>query len=220
MPGRSPLKWSPDSDEILLRGRDQTGMNGAFIVNVHDASFESVTGEKRFVGADVFWANESNTIYFYIFGDTEKNGVYSIDRVSREETKILSKNNISGLALRPGKNELAVIARNVIKLLNLENSEVTEFLKLGPEVKHSYVQWSPDGSWLYLIKCLGEKTVEGEKTVQLWKIDANGDNAQLIEKSLPHMRNFSIHPDGKRLAFTVGEGGGDSSIWVMKNFLN
>ena len=194
-------------------------MIGAFILNVHDASLESITGEKRFKGADVFWADESHRIYFYISGDTEKNGVYSIDRNSHEETKILSENNIHGLALRPGKKELAVIAKNVIKLLNLENNEVTEFFQLGPNVKESYGQWSPDGDWLYLMKCLGEKTVEGKKTVELWRIDAHGDNAQLIEKSLPHMRNFSIHPDGKRLAFTVGEGGGDSSIWVMKNFL-
>ena len=220
MSGRSPLKWSPDSDEILFRGNDQTGMNGAFILNVHDASMESITGEKRFIVADVFWSNTSNKIYYYIYGDTEKNGVYSIDRESHEITKLLSENNIHGLALRPRKNELTVLADNVIQMLNLENNEVTEFFKLGSEVKHSYVQWSPDGNWLYLMKCLGEKTAEGKKTVELWRIDAHGDNAQLIEKSLPHMRNFSIHPDGKRLAFTVEEGGGEASIWVMKNFLN
>ncbi len=211
--GRARLKWSPDSDEILFVGNDQTGRNGAYILNIHDASFESITGEKDFRGADVVWANESNKFYSIYRGDAEKDGVYSIDRKSHEETKILSETNIYGLAHRPGSNELAVIAGNVIKLLNLENNEVAELIELEPGVKHTCIEWSPDGNWLYFMKCAGKKTVE------LWRIDADGDNVQLIEKSLPHLNNLSMHPDGKRMAFTVGKGGGKSSIWVMRNFL-
>jgi len=217
--GRARLKWSPDSDEILFVGRDQTGPPGAYVLNIQNNSFESITGKRDFTGADVVWANESNKFYYFYTGDVEKNGVYSIDRKSHEETKILSAPDIYGLALRPGNNKLAVIAGSVIKLLDLENNEVAEFLKLEPDVKHTYIEWSPDGNWLYFMKCFGKKT-NGEKTVELWRIDANGDNAKLIEKSFPHLSNLSIHPDGKRLAFTVGEGGGNPSIWVMKNFLN
>ena len=212
--GRARLKWSPDSDEILFVGRDQTGPPGAYVLNIHNNSFESITGKKDFNGADVVWANESNKFYYFYRGETEKDGVYSIDRNSYEETKILSESNIQGMARRPGKNELAVIAGNVIKLLNLENNEVAEVFELEPGVKHTYIEWSPDGNWLYFIKCTGEKTVE------LWRIDAQGDNGQLVEKSFPHLYNLAIHPDGKRLAFTVGKGGDRSSIWVMKNFLN
>ena len=47
-----------------------------------------------------------------------------------------------------------------------------------------------------------------------------GENAQLVAKSLPHMRNFSMDPDGKTLAFTAVENGPKASIWVMKNFLD
>ena len=217
--GRARLKWSPDSDEILFVGRDKTGPPGGYVLNIQNNSFESITGERNFTGGDVVWANESNKFYYFYRGDVEKNGVYSIDRNSHEETKILSAPDIYGLALRPGDNRLAVIVGSAIKLLDLENNEATEFLKLEPDVKHTYIEWSPDGNWLYFMKCFGKKT-NGEKTVELWRIDANGDNAQLIEKSFPHLINLSIHPDGKRLAFTVGEGGGDPSIWVMKNFLN
>ena len=213
MRGRARLKWSPDSDEILFVGRDQTGPPGAYVLNISNNSFESITGEGDFTGADVVWANDSNKFYYYYSGDVEKNGVYSIDRNSHEEAKILSQPNVFGLALRPGGNQLAVIADKVIKLLNLENNEVVDFFKLKPSVKHTYIEWSPDGNWLYFIKCSGDETVE------LWRIDADGNNVQLIEKSLPHLINLSIHPDGKRFAFTVNRGGDKSSIWVMRNFL-
>jgi Tol biopolymer transport system component len=211
--GRARLKWSPDSDEILFVGRDQTGQNGAFVLNIGDASFESITEEKDFKGADVVWGNDSNKFYFFYQGDGEKNGVYSLDRNSHEETKILSESNVFGIALRPGSNQLAAIVGNVIKVANLENNEVAELFTLEPEVKHTYIEWSPDGNWLYFIKCFGEGTVE------LWRVDANGNNVQLIGKSFPHLTNMSIHPGGKRLAFTVSRSDENSSIWVMKNFL-
>ena len=214
MRGRTRLRWSPDSDEILFIGRGQTGANGGFILNVHDTSVESITGENDFTGADAVWANESDKIYYLYRGNTEKDGVYSIERNSHKKTKILGESDIQGIALRPSGHELAVIAGSVIKLLNLENNEVAEFFKLEPSVKHTYIEWSPDGNWLYFIKCFGEETVE------LWRIDANGDNVQVVEKSFPHLSSLSIHPDGKRLAFTVSRLGGKSSIWVMKNFLN
>jgi Tol biopolymer transport system component len=211
--GRTRLKWSPDSDEILFVGRDQTGPPGAYVLNIHNSSFESITGEKDFKGADVVWENDSNKFYYFYRGDVEKNGVYSIDRNSHEETKILSENNIMGLTHRSGNNELAFISGNVIKRLNLDNYEVAEFFKLDPGVKHSYIEWSPDGNWLYFMKCFGEGTVE------LWRVNANGNNVQLIGKSFPHLTNLSIHPDGKRLAFTVSRSDENSSIWVMRNFL-
>jgi Tol biopolymer transport system component len=211
--GRTRLKWSPDSDEILFVGRDQTGPPGAYVLNIHNSSFESITGEKDFKGADVVWENDSNKFYYFYRGDVEKNGVYSIDRNSHEETKILSENNIMGLTYRSGNNELAFISGNVIKRLNLDNYEVAEFFKLDPGVKHSYIEWSPDGNWLYFMKCFGEGTVE------LWRVNANGNNVQLIGKSFPHLTNLSIHPDGKRLAFTVSRSDENSSIWVMRNFL-
>jgi len=213
--GRSVLKWSPDSDEILFIGRDQAGRRGKFILNVHDASYEPITGAEDF--ADALWANTSDKFYFFYEGKTEKDGVYSIDRDSHEETKIISLSNIFGLALRPGSDTLAMIVDSAIKLLNIKNNEIVNFLDLGPSVKHSYIQWSRDGNWLFFMKCRKE-------TVELWRIDAEGNNVQLVEKSLPHLANFSIHPDGKRLVFTATQGGGNwggkSSIWVMRNFLN
>jgi Tol biopolymer transport system component len=208
--GRSVLKWSPDSDEILFTGRDQAGRRGKYILNVNDATYEPITGAEDF--ADAYWASTSEKLYFFYRGETETDGVYSIGRGSQEKTKIVSESNIYGLALRPGSNTLAMIVNSDIKLLNLENKKMTELVELGPSVKHSYIEWSNDGDWLYFIKCRKE-------TVELWRIDSDGKNAQLVEKALPHLANFSIHPDGKKLAFTATQGGGKSSIWLMRNFL-
>jgi Tol biopolymer transport system component len=208
--GRAVLKWSPDSDEILFTGRDQSGARGKFVLNIHDATYENIPGAEDF--ADAEWAHTSEKFYFFYRGETEKDGVYSIDRDSHEKIKIVSLSNIQGLALRPNSNTLALLVGNEIKMLNLEKNQVAEFFDVGSDVKHSYIVWSRDGNWLYFMKCRKE-------TVELWRIDSEGENAQLVEKSLPHLANISLHPDGKRFAFTTSQGGIKSSIWVMRNFL-
>ena len=139
--------------------------------------------------------------------------MYAIDRKSNEQTRILAEDNIQQLALNPDGNLFALVTGKMIKTYSVENKELKVLIEFKPEFKHTTMTWSPDGSWLYFANCFGEEKVE------LRRISKDGKNEQLIDGSFPHIKHLTIHPDGKRLAFTVGEMSGNSSLWVMKNYL-
>lgn len=209
----TPLQWSPNGDEIMGTGRDEVGHNGAFIINLKDTSYFSLLNNESFIGGNVIWSKKNTKLYYRIYGIPDKNGLYVIDRHSNKQTRILSEDSIQQLALHPDGNLFALVTGNMIKLFNLENNELEELIHFQPEFKHTTMAWSPDGKWLYFANCLGQGKVE------LRRIDKNGRNEQLIDNSFPHIKHLTIHPDGKRIAFTVGEMSGKSSLWVMKNYL-
>jgi len=98
--------------------------------------------------------------------------------------------------------------------LDLTNNKIEELLKFEPEVKHSDLALSPDGRWVYYLKCFGDNNIE------FWRFSMDEQMNYLISKSFPHYRFLSIHPNGKDILYTLGEGGGKSSLWVMRNFLD
>jgi WD40 repeat protein len=121
------------------------------------------------------------------------------------------------LALHPEGKLLAFTSGNmrVIRVYNIETKELRELISLPKEVGHTTIAWSPDGAWLYFMKCFGEN-----QDVELWRMNPEGKDVQLINDSLPHMKFLAFHPDGKGIVFTVGKMSGSSSLWVMKNFIS
>jgi Tol biopolymer transport system component len=54
----------------------------------------------------------------------------------------------------------------------------------------------------------------------LYRISADGGEAQKIDLTMIGFRHLSVHPDGQHLAFSsVGASAEPSQVWVMENFL-
>jgi Tol biopolymer transport system component len=209
--------WSPEGDEMVVTGRSEVGHNGAFIINLEDTSVFSLLDTEPFVGSEVIWSDKRNFLYYRINGIPEKNGLYRIDRVSNTQTRILTGEGIQELSLHPDGKLLALTSMDMraIKSFNLETRELRELISLPQEVLHTTIAWSPDGAWLYFMKCFGQ-----DREVELWRMNPEGKDIQLIDDSLPHFKFLAFHPDGRRIVFTVGKMSGVSSLWVMKNFLS
>lgn len=83
--------------------------------------------------------------------------------------------------------------------------------------------WAPDGQQLLFMKTSDVKAADetykdpGQSKIELWRISAAGGEAQRIGLAMSGLTNFVLHPDGRLIAFTVAEGGGE--LWVMENFL-
>jgi Tol biopolymer transport system component len=211
-----PPQWSPEGDEIVVTGRNEVGHNGAFIVNLEDTSYFSLLDGQQFLGRDFIWSHNNNELYYRINGTMDMNGLYVIDRKSNTHTRILEGDNILELMLHPKENLLAIssIDCKAVELYDVDKQELKELISFGPEVRHITFTWSPDGKWLYIAKYIKKDEVE------LWRVSKEGKSVQLIDDSFPPLKFLTFHPDGKVLAFTVGEFSGDLSIWVMKNFLD
>ncbi len=56
-----------------------------------------------------------------------------------------------------------------------------------------------------------------ERTIELWRISAEGGEPQSVGLAMKRLRHLRVHPDGRRIAFDAGER--RQEIWVMENFL-
>jgi Tol biopolymer transport system component len=91
----------------------------------------------------------------------------------------------------------------------------SEFLSKGP---HFPVTWSPDGQYVVFAKNF-EKRTDAVRTAKLWRVAVEGGDPR--ELGLANLqggvRHPCVHPDGKQIAFTSGQG--SFEVWVMENFL-
>ncbi len=83
--------------------------------------------------------------------------------------------------------------------------------------------WTPDGRQLLFMKISDIEAADEDfkdptqSKIEIWRISAAGGEAQRTGLAMIGLINFQLHPDGRRIAFTVTTGG--SELWVMENFL-
>ena len=100
-------------------------------------------------------------------------------------------------------------------VLPIAGGEPRELLRAQEPETISVPAWMPDSRHI-----IYARSVAGEKPeFELWRISVEGGEPQNLglrmEARVPY--GLSVHPDGKRIAFTAGTE--REEIWVLKNFL-
>lgn len=110
--------------------------------------------------------------------------------------------------------------RRILKVLPADGGEPVELYRWEEDdVVALHHTWSADGRYIFFSKRSGEKTEEEWKW-SLWRIPADGGNPQKLDLNVYSNLVFSIHPDGRQIAFTLpGAARKVPEIWVMENFL-
>ncbi|MCX6376441.1 MAG: hypothetical protein NTU88_10495, partial [Armatimonadetes bacterium] len=57
----------------------------------------------------------------------------------------------------------------------------------------------------------------GSLKTELWSVSVQGGEPRKLDLTAENMRDLSVHPDGRQIAFTAGQT--KSEVWVMENFL-
>jgi Tol biopolymer transport system component len=87
------------------------------------------------------------------------------------------------------------------------------------------IDWSPDGRYIVFSKI---RTEESQKVGaltgpwQLWRVPAEGGQAEYLGLECRRFRSLSVHPDGHRVAFFsygTEDGPQPPRYWLVKNFL-
>jgi len=71
--------------------------------------------------------------------------------------------------------------------------------------------WSPDSRYVYFPRTDNSGT-------DLLRVPASGGPVESTPLHMPTIRNLSIHPDGKRIAFQSGDP--DWELWALDGFLS
>jgi Tol biopolymer transport system component len=119
-----------------------------------------------------------------------------------------------GMQPSPDSSGLAVLVANRLVVVSIPDGETRELLSLTDPGEHLVLGapgWTAGGRSVLFVK----NTPKGR---ELWRAPRDGTAPHKIDLGLSGVSDLSVHPDGKRIAFTAGQDR-TSEIWVLENFL-
>ncbi len=207
----SRLRWSPDGRSILANGRDERGRGGLFRIDAQTGDVSPVvhSGGPSFARQSA-WSPEGRTIY-YAMGA----GIVARDLGTGQEREIRSGAN--DFALSPDRRFLAVPREDppskssVLEIVALETGQSRELLRMPGSGAFAHVlSWSTDSRFLFFTKDRGQ-------TRELWRVAVESGESKKLGLAMAGLSEVRVHPDGRRIAFSAAEFGGE--LWAMEHFL-
>ncbi len=232
-------RWSPDGRFILAdaRERDYAGplmdSQGLYRIDVQTGSFTPlVQTTAAIAGIDSpVWSPDGRAIFERRPPLGDRSRIVTRDLETGEEKELyravppakVHHWPTSNTAVSPNGQRLAFVwtdAKNVdrataLMVLPTAGGEPRELLRAQEPEVISVPAWTPDSRHI-----MYARTVQGEKqTFELWRISAEGGEPQKLGLVMEGLEPYglSVHPDGKRIAFTAGTE--REEVWVLKNFL-
>jgi len=210
---RIRLRWSPDGRSLLASATGNMGGPGLYRIDVQSGEVALLAHGPRF--AQGVWSTDGKAIlYVHGWPQNEDYGIRVRDLETGREKEIYrpaTRSQLKQLTLSPDGRWLALVssggaqeAATPLLVIPAAGGEPREVFKASrPEA----VEWTADGT--HLLFASGS---------ELWRIPAEGGQPQRLGlKTVFANATLSVHPDGRRIAFTGGEQ--KHEIWVMENFL-
>jgi Tol biopolymer transport system component len=214
--------WSPDGGSLLVNGTDKEGHAGIYRIDVHNGKpIPVVLSDPRSQSVIAqAWLPDGSTIYMGK-KDVKSNAwtLVAHNLESGQERELLRRDGLGFAAVSPDGRLIALTAfDNATKsgsllVVPVEGGASRELFRASyssPEQLGIWAEWTPDGKFVIFRK--GDQTV-GRET---YRIPLQGGTPVKYGNEWtpgPH----SINPDGRRVAFPLGEH--RIEIWAMENFL-
>lgn len=230
-------RWSPDGRFILAdaRERDYAGplmdSQGLYRIDVQTGSFTPlVQTTAAIAGIDSpAWSPDGRAIFERRPPLGLHSRIVTRDLETGEEKELyravpparVHHWPTSNLAVSPDGQRLAFVWTDgrvgitALMVLPTAGGEPRELLRAQEPEMISVPAWTPDSRHI-----MYARSVSGEKrTFELWRISAEGGEPQKLGLVMEGLEPYglSVHPDGKRIAFTAGTE--REEVWVLKNFL-
>ncbi len=226
---RMHLPWSPDGRSFLVNGQDKKNRWGIFQIDAQTGDVTTIVQNEP--GGYTLWvacSPDGEAIYYTGFHVTSKSSrilVRDLQTGQEQELyRVAVPSFVSTLALSPDGRLLAFVLMDyttrstALMVMPAGGGEPRELLRMQ-EPEHialfGGITWTPDGREVIFGK--GRKLGEVD-TTELWRISAQGGEAQRLGLAIDGLRHLGFHPDGRQIAFSAGSPFG-SEVWVMENFL-
>jgi len=233
---RSPMiRWFPDGRSLVVPAVDSQGRWSLYRMDAQTGGVSLVwraEGRGHWSGSPFPAVSpDGRTLYYHDF-DSSK----SLSAIVAHEGRIGAVkelyrtapgvHTITALALSKDGRELAFVlySRNGTSSLHtmpVTGGEVRELLRgerLFLALAHGGIEWTPDGRYLLVARQTPESDTSRVLKSALWRVPVAGGEPQLL-LATEHSADFlSMHPDGRRIAFSTGPGY-RVEVWMMENFL-
>jgi len=224
--GSAP-RWFPDGRSILVLAKytDSTKEWRIGFSQIHTET-GAVThvvwdNEQGGIGRGTppVWSPDGSKMFFM------RGGIKVYDLKTKQEwspdfhSKLGKDYKKHNLAISPDGQQLAFIRclkdGHSLQIAPSAGGEARELLMLTKAglTETTGLAWTPDGRHLLFGKRKDEAT-------ELWRISVEGGESQNLGLTMKKMEHLSIHPNGRRIAFTGPGPRPGPEVWVMENILS
>ena len=237
---RFKIRWSPDGRSILaLLARSlrlieaQTGaitlvMRVPSGTSIHEAALSSD-------GKQVFYLRQLRSRTEYVWSvavrdietDEERELLRAPAHAAGRDLPLGGDILGRGLALSPDGQRLALVGDQVLNVMSATGGEKSEVLRLPDSETFPFgvgPVWTPDARHILTGKGKSlypdDPEASARQLFEVWQIPVGGGEAQKLGLAMKQFHQISVHPDGRRIAFTQPGTGRQFEVWVMENFLS
>ena len=233
------LGWAQDGHSLLIQGQDFKGRWGVYRIDAQSGDLTLLISDQSREILYPTWSRDGESLYFSrrIFRTGKEFVLMRRDLATGKETELLRRPFIAPDQISPDGRHMAVSTVDVpsnsrIKLLiPTAGGEPREVMRVpagvGPDDLWNYgkgialagTQWAPDGRSFFTIKRLNDE----KHRTEIWRVPLEGGVPTKTDLRLDELGNgfFQLHPDGKRIAFSVAEKElpKGKEVWALENFL-
>lgn len=215
---------SPDGSRFMVGGIGQNRNYGLFAVDSESGAVSQlakIPTENDPIDPCPNWSADGKAIFYRVRSLQKSEGIVirRKDLATGEETDVHRGFNPAGMKISPDGTRIAYIRADtptksrVLGVLDIQTGAELELWRV-PVADSQYMgalAWTPDGGHVLVGKDLNKQGTE------LWRFPAAGGSGDKLHVFPEWTWGFTMHPSGKRLAFTQGRT--KFEIWVMENFL-
>ena len=217
---QSYLRWSPDGRSILSGG---TYTGGIRLIDVQTGDVIPIVQldpTDRINIFDCVWPPDGKTIFFIrlVMSGQWPWSIVAHDLETGKEKELCQEDSWSGLAVSPDGQRLVFASGRALEVIPTAGGEprvlhrLQDTEKFALPVAGSCLAWTADGRYvLFVIRSVDQPWPTG-----LWRVPAAGGEPQKLLE-MDRLSDISVHPDGRRIAFTSGWS--QMEVWAMENFL-
>jgi Tol biopolymer transport system component len=216
------ISWSPSGDALVTSGTDIKGRDGVFRIDARTGEASMIVEDTR--SAYPRWSPDGKAIFYRKVARGQSADVTLVERtlasgaeraIRRGEIGLFSVSPDGRFIAAPTGGIAGAAARSVVEI-RIDTGEMRELLRVGSSERiPPYVapRWTPDGKAVLVRK---------RSPNEIWLVPTTAGSPRKLsfdvhDWSFGPIGQFSIHPDGQRIAFLSGNL--SSEVMVLENFL-
>ena len=231
--GYGPM-WAGDSRSLIVASRDPQRPGPLFLrVNAADGKTEALLHTGPLQG----WALSPNGKNLY-YAEQDPDSVpdqiatrlmrYDFD--TKMETVLKRGSWVISISVSPDSSQVAYLVSGRgtqesgapdrscrLEVMPAEGGEARVIYRDTPWLdgsRYNGLGWSSDGRYLVFVR----GGVSGNEPNSIWRVSLGGGQPEQITSMKGNIKNPQMHPDGRRIYFTVSEPT-PSELWALENFL-
>jgi Tol biopolymer transport system component len=221
------VRWSADGRSLLTQGIDGGGRRGAYRIDAQTGAVSVIATGADGDNRQPVESRDGTKLYYFHRSTDGQFAVIERNLAGGMERDVVRARNIRAPDLAPDGEHIIVTSENPDKSTSLllvptRGGQPTELVRVEAPRRASLQSWARDGRAVLVTisdAFIDPATSAPGSAAELWNVPLNGGERRKLDVKVDGMTRFSLHPDGRQIAYAQTERARDNEVWVLENFL-